>query len=101
MTTYPKHLNVLADLRRRVPAEFTDADVADLGQAFYGQLTTIVGERMCAGLTEAQLDQFDELDGNDSAQLAFIEAYCPSYQQIVADSYRELLSDVADRFGAK
>ena len=101
MTTYPKHLDVLGDLRRRVPAEFTDADVSDLGQAFFAQLTSIVGERMCAGLTDQQIEQFDQLDGDDAAQLAFIEKYCPTYPRIVAESYQELLGDVAKKFGGR
>lgn len=97
MTAFPPALDIPGNLRRVLPAEFTDRDVADLADTFYGELTRQVGERMCAGLSDEQIYSFDML--NDEAdKLAFIEEFCPTYRDIVKSTYDDLLSDVAKQF---
>ncbi len=97
MTAFPPALDIPGNLRRVLPAEFTDSDVADLAGTFLEELTSQVGDRMCARLTEEQIDAFDELD-DEADKLAFIEEFCPTYRDIVKRTYDELLRDVTQQF---
>ena len=96
--THPANPNkVIGDLRRVVPAEFSDSDVAHLAESFHEELTRVVGVRLSEGLTDRQLQEFEDAP-DDDARTAFIEHYMPDYRLVVAATYRELMAHVEQRF---
>ncbi|OBA32501.1 MULTISPECIES: DUF5663 domain-containing protein [Gordonia] len=99
MTAFPPALDILGNLRRLVPAEFADSDLADLADTLYGELTRQVGERMCAGLSDEHIAAFDQLD-DEADQLAFIEHFCPHYRDIVKLTYDELMREIKEQLAS-
>ena len=75
------------------------ADLENLAERVLGELELRVGERLSAGLTEAQMSEFERLtDDPDTPKSAFAEwfrTYRPNYRETVKQTLEELIQETA------
>lgn len=88
--------SVLLTLVRMTLPGLSDGDSADLTQHAYEQLERRVGDRLSVGLSDRQIDEFEELvDGDDGAACTrWLEGNVPHYPQIVAAAQAEVLAEI-------
>jgi len=91
-------LNILDELRRRLPGA-APPDIFTLTRQCHQELETRVGESLSAGLTEAQLGEFDKtLDSGDEDVLSrWLRVTRPNFQKVTLRGTSELLDEVTAR----
>jgi len=90
---------------RSIPAAAALADpaFADLVKSFLAELELRVGEQLGAGLTDAQLEEFEaicdyeaahpeSLDNGNGPAAAWLEANCPGFRQTTRKALEDLLA---------
>lgn len=79
----------------------TDDDAKSLLQYVYSELELRVGMKLSENLTDDQLKEFEQIanEGDDQKQLAWLEANCPNYKQVVRDELDKLASELRENSG--
>lgn len=67
-------------------------------QYIYDQLEYRVGIELSKGLSNAQLEEFEELmeEENQAKALQWLEANCPGYREVVARELEKIKQDILD-----
>jgi hypothetical protein len=76
----------------------TDDDAQSLLQYVYSELEIRVGVKLSEGLSEGQLEEFEELAkaGDDQRQLDWLEANCPNYKEVVQQELQTLATELRE-----
>ncbi|MFT4187756.1 MAG: DUF5663 domain-containing protein [Aeromicrobium sp.] len=71
----------------------------ELRQDIYSTIELRVGERLSAGMTDAQMAEFEKIidSGDDAGATAWLTANAPDYRQIVATTFDELKAEIASQ----
>jgi hypothetical protein len=82
-----------------VRSALNPADLASLAERVREELELRVGERLSAGLTDAQMNEFERLtDDPDTPESAFAEwfrTHRPNYRETVKQTLEELIQETA------
>lgn len=83
-------------IREALGPGFDEEAVRELVALTEERLEANVGVRLAEGLTDEQLDEFEQvLEDDHEAALHWLEQNCPDYRQTVADERERLLRKVA------
>lgn len=91
----PANLDLVEKLRHRLP-NLAEGELLDLANRASDELERRVGEVLSAGLTDAQLEEFEALidSGDDAAAARWLHANRPGYQHVAAEELGNIIDEV-------
>jgi hypothetical protein len=89
--------DLLVRLRERLP-RLDEGELLELGRRTFEEMEQRVGERLSAGLTDAQLDEFEKIiDGGDhDAAHKWLVTTRPDYRDVVAQELDRIVDEVVE-----
>lgn len=102
------HETLFAEMAKTLTPEeigrLGEEDARGLVARVYSELELRVGKRLCAALSDAEIEEFgDIIDDPESGEIAsavWLEAHCPNYREVVDNTMVEVIEETVEVIAA-
>lgn len=98
------HETLFAEMTKKLTLEeigrLSEEDAHGLVARVYSELEVRVGARLCAALSDAEIEEFgDIIDDPESGEIAsavWLAAHCPNYREVVDNTMAEVIEETVE-----